>query len=68
MYVLKIITLDILNLHSIIHQWYLKEDEKEGIEWLATSPEKTEPACELKLRLSWVVLRNWENMKTEAGK
>lgn len=52
MYVLKIITLDILNLHSIIHQWYLKEDEKEGIEWLATSPEKTEPACELKLRLS----------------
>jgi len=46
MYVLKIITLDILNLHSIIHQWYLKEDEKEGIEWLATSPEKTERACE----------------------
>ena len=32
MYVLEIITLDILNLHSIICQWYLSEAEKEGIE------------------------------------
>lgn len=51
MYVLEIITLDILNLHNIICQWYLSEAEKEGIEWLTTSPEKTEPACELKPRL-----------------
>lgn len=51
MYVFEIITLDILNLHSIIHQWYLKEAEKGGIEWLATSPEKTEQACELKPHL-----------------